>query len=81
METITGGVSDKVNTTAKAWENIHLLGSVNLSLTYRYKLVDRFYLNSAFQYKQHFQSLGSDFLKLNRLNLQIGFVYQFGRNE
>jgi hypothetical protein len=80
-ETIVGGVSDVVSSSAKAWENIHPLASLNISVFYRYKLNDWLFLHSSIQYKHHLVPLGYNSMKLNRLNFQVGLLYRFGREE
>jgi hypothetical protein len=80
-ETIVGGTSDQVSSSAKAWENILPLASLNLDLLYRYKLTDRLSLHSSVLYKYHVVSLGYNSMKFNRLSLQAGFIYRFGRQD
>lgn len=81
-ERLIGGISDQViNSSAKGWENILPLSSLNLSLFYRYKLSERLFLQSLFQYKQHLIPLGYNSMKLNRLSLQVGLIYRFGRED
>lgn len=80
-ETIVGDISEKATISANAWENVHLLASLNFSLLYRYEFSDRFVLHTSIQYKHHLGPLGYNSMKLDRLNLQIGLVYHFGRND
>jgi hypothetical protein len=81
-ETIVGGIiSDQVSSSAKGWENLLPLASLNLSLLYRYKLSDRLFLHSSVQSKQHLVSLGYNSMKLNRLSLQVGLMYRFGKED
>jgi len=79
FETIVGDVSNKVSTSVKAWKDIYLFGSINAGLSYRYKFSSRLSLHSAVIYKQHLGTMGYNSMKLNRLNLQIGLIYRFGR--
>ena len=80
-ETIVGGVSTSSSASVKPWENIYPLASLNLSLLYRYKFSDRLFLHSSIQYKQNLTEMGYNSMKLNRLNLQIGLIYRFGREN
>ena len=80
-ETIVGNISEKVEILANPWENIHPLASLNFSLLYRYQFSERFFLHTSIQYKHHLVPLGYNSMKLNRLNLQVGLVYHFGRKE
>jgi hypothetical protein len=81
-ETIVGGIiTDQISSTAKGWENILLLASLNFSLLYRYQFSDRLFLHSAVQYKNHMVPLSYNSMKLNRLNFQAGLVYRFGRED
>jgi hypothetical protein len=81
-ERLIGGISDQViKTSAKGWENILPLSSLNLSLLYRYQFSNRFSLHSSLLYKYHLVRLGYNSTKLNRFNLQIGLVYRFGRED
>ena len=79
FETTVGDVSNKVTTSVKAWKDIYLFGSLNAGLFYRYKFTSRLSLHSSVMYKQHLGSMGYNSMKLNRLNLQIGLIYRFGR--
>jgi hypothetical protein len=80
-ETIVGGTSDQVSSSAKVWENILPLASINLDLLYRYKFTERLSLHSSVLYKFHVIPLGYNSMKLNRLTLQAGFIYRFGRQD
>ena len=81
-ETIVGGIiSDQVSSSAKAWENVLPLASLNFSLLYRYNFSYRFLLHGSVQYKQHLVPLGYNSMKLNRLNFQVGIIYRFGRED
>jgi hypothetical protein len=80
-ETYVGGISDQVSTSAKGWENFLLVASINFSLLYRYRISDRFLLHSSAQYKYQPGTLGYNSMKLNRLNLQIGLMFSFGRKQ
>ena len=80
-ETIVGGISDQVSSSAKGWENVLPLASFNLSLLYRYQFGYRFFLQSSVQYKPHLVPLGYHSMKLNRLNFQVGIIYRFGRED
>jgi hypothetical protein len=65
----------------KPWKNIYPLASLNFSLLYRYDFNDRFLLHGSIQYKQHLCEMGYNSMKLNRLNMQIGLIYRFGRGD
>jgi hypothetical protein len=78
-DTIVDVVSTKSSISAKAWNNIHLLGSLNLGLTYGYKLNDYLIMQGSLKYKLHLGDLGAASLKLNRLNFQVGLIYLFGK--
>jgi hypothetical protein len=81
-ERLIGGISDQViKTSAKGWENILPLSSLNLSLLYRFKLSERLFLQSSVQYKLHLIPLGYNSIKLNRISLQAGLTYHFGRKN
>jgi hypothetical protein len=80
-ETVTGDISDLVSSSAKAWENVLPVASLNLSLLYRYQFSDRLFLHSSVLYKNHLVSLGYNSMKLNRLNLQLGLIYSFGHKH
>jgi hypothetical protein len=71
----------KVEFSANAWKNIHPLASVNFSLQYRFEFTNRLFLHSSIQYKLHLVPLGCNSMKLNRINLQIGLGYRFGRDD
>jgi hypothetical protein len=79
--TRVGGNNDQVNVSAKGWENILPAASINLGLLYRYKFSDHLFLHSSFLYKPHLVPLGYNSMKLNRLNLQVGIIYSFGRKN
>ena len=66
---------------SNAQGNVHQMASLNFGLLYRFKFTDRIFLNSAIQYKLHLSALGSNSMKLNRLNLQVGLGYRFGRYD
>ena len=80
-ETIVEEVSKSSSISLKAWENIHMLASINLSLFLRYNVSDRALLHGSIQYKQHLVPLGYNSMKLNRLNFQLGIIYHFGRED
>jgi len=80
-ETIIGGISDQSAFSAKGWENVLPLASLNLGLYYRFQLSGRLSLNSEVLYKYHLVRLGYNSMKLDRFNLQIGLVYRFGRED
>ncbi len=80
-ETIVGGISDQATFSAKGWENILPLASLNFGLQYRYQFSNRFTLHSSVQYKQCLVPLGYNSMRLNRINLQIGLLYRFGRED
>jgi hypothetical protein len=80
-EAFVEGKSYSSSISVKAWENIHPLASLNFSLHYRYNLSDRFYVHGSIQYKHHLSSLGYNSMKLDRLNLQVGLIYRFGRQN
>ena len=80
-ETIVEEVSESSSISVKAWENIHPLASVNFSLLLRYNVSDRIFLHGSVQYKQHLVPLGYTSMKLNRLNFQLGVIYNFGRED
>ncbi len=81
-ETFVEGISKSSSSKSiKAWENIHPVGSLNFGLLYRYKFGERFLLHGSLQYKHHLAKLGYNSMKLNRLNLQIGLAYRFGRED
>ena len=80
-ETVVEEISELSSISVKAWENIHPLASLNFSLIYRYKFSEKFLLHGSLQYKQHLVPLGYNSMKLNRLNFQLGIIYNFGREE
>jgi hypothetical protein len=80
-ETIVEEVSESSSISVKAWENIHPLASANFSLLLRYNISDRIFLHGSIQYKQHLVPLGYTSMKLNRLNFQLGVIYNFGRED
>lgn len=80
-ETIVGEKNEKVDISADSWENIHPLASLNFNMLYRFQFSDRLFLNSSVQYKLHLEPLGYNSMKLNRLNLQVGLGYRFGRYD
>ena len=80
-ETIVEEISQSSSTSVKAWKNIHPLASLNFSLLYRYNLSSRFLLHGSAQYKHHLVPVGYNSMKLNRLNLQVGLIYCFGRQD
>ena len=80
-ETTVEDINESSSISVKAWEEIHLLASLNFSLLYRYNLSYRTLLHGSVQYKQHLVPLGYNSMKLNRLNLQIGLIYRFGRED
>ena len=80
-ETIVEEVSESSSISVKAWENIHPLASLNFSLLLRYNVSDRTLLHGSIQYKQHLVPLGYNSMKLNRLNFQLGIIYNFGRQN
>jgi len=69
------------NIKQKAWKNIHPLGSLNLGLTYRYALSERFSIGASVEYKNHLSGLGALPMKLNRFSGRVGVVYRFGRKD
>ena len=69
------------NIKQKAWKNIHPLGSLNLGLTYRYSLSERFSICGSVGYKNHLSGLGSLPMKLDRFSGKVGVVYRFGRKN
>jgi hypothetical protein len=71
--------SKSSSATIKKWGNVHPLASMNFGLLYRYNISDRYLLHSSIQYKQHLTPFGYNSMKLNRINLEIGLIYQFGR--
>ena len=80
-ETRVGSVSTSSAVEVKPWKNIYPLGSLNFSILYRYKLSERLFLQSSIQYKQHLVEMGYNSMKLNRLNMQAGLIYRFGRDN
>ena len=80
-ETIVEEVSESSSISVKAWENIHPLASANFSLLLRYNISDRIFLHGSIQYKQHLVPLGYTSMKLDRLNFQLGVIYNFGRED
>ncbi len=79
--TVIRVLNEKVDFSANAWKNIHPLASLNFSFFYRFQLSDRLFLNSTIRYKLYLEPLGYHSMKLNRLNLQIGLGYRFGRED
>jgi hypothetical protein len=77
-ETVVEEISESSSVSVKAWENIHPLASLNFSVIYRYKFSEKFLLHGSIQYKQHLVPLGYNSMKLNRLNFQLGIIYNFG---
>jgi hypothetical protein len=77
-ETVVEEISESSSVSVKAWENIHPLASLNFSLIYRYKFREKYLLHGSAQYKQHLVPLGYNSMKLNRLNFQLGIIYNFG---
>jgi hypothetical protein len=69
------------NITQKAWKNIHPLGSLNLGLTYRYSLSERFSICGSVGYKNHLSKLGALPMELDRVSVKVGIVYRFGRKD
>jgi hypothetical protein len=80
-ETFVGGISYQASSSAKGWENILPLASLNIGLLYRYQFSDRLFLHSSVQYKNHLIPLGYKSMKLDRLNFQVGLIYSFGRKS
>lgn len=74
-------VETDVNIKQKAWKNIYPVGSLNLGLTYRYALSDRFSFGASVEYKNHLTGLGALPLKLDRFSGNVGIVYRFGRKD
>lgn len=79
--TVVNLVETDVNIKQKAWKNIYPVGSVNLGLTYRYALSDRFSFGTSVEYKNHLPGLGALPMGLNRVSGKIGIVYRFGRKD
>ncbi len=80
-ETLLEEVSESSSVSVKAWENIYPLASLNFSLLYRYNLSYRSLMHGSIQYKQHLVPMGYNSMKLNRLTLQVGIIYLFGRED
>ncbi len=80
-ETLVEEVSESSSVSVKAWENIYPLASLNFSLLYRYNLSYRSLMHGSIQYKQHLVPMGYNSMKLNRLTLQVGIIYRFGRED
>ncbi len=79
--TVVNLVETDVNIKQKAWKNIYPVGSLNLGLTYRYALSDRFSFSTSVEYKNHLSGLGALPMKLDRFSGKIGIMYRFGRKD
>ena len=79
--TVVNLVETDVNIKQKAWKNIYPVGSLNLGLTYRYALSDRFSFSTSVEYKNHLSGLGALPMKLDRFSGKIGIIYRFGRKD
>ncbi|HAH24871.1 MAG TPA: hypothetical protein DCL77_14150 [Prolixibacteraceae bacterium] len=64
-----------------AWKNIQPLGSLNLGLTFRYALSERFSIDGSVEYKNHLSKLGALPMELDRVSFKVGVTYQFGKKD